>query len=299
MSSHDDTESYGGRLWPTTEPPEETQPEFAAGSSTGSKTPERPDAHALTEPHEERSPEPTGADSDLPQAVGGRTRRRMTVGILVVMPLLLLGAVMAVRQSEGSAGAPTGEAESDSQPSVPPGSTERSFPAPPGFATALLDDGWVKYTSANKGFSISLPRGWRPAPNTKLAARQLFVAGDRDPSFNPATNGHRPTLLVARSSTRAEVSPRQFFRALGRLIERSPRAVGPVQVDQSHWTGGNSVFQLRWMEVVEGIGEVRFTAYSVMAEGEVTQVILVVPAEHSVQYLAVFDEIGRTFALLE
>jgi hypothetical protein len=225
----------------------------------------------------------TAASSNGTEKPRIRKRRPMVVIAIVV---LVAGAGVGGAYIMRSVSNPS-ETRQASEPT-----TAHHVPAPDGFTATRGDDGWATYTSKAKGFSISLPQGWRPELDGGPGPKALFDAFDRDPSYDVTKGLGTPRLLVLRVKQVDYLSTRKFFQVFRTTYETQPTTIGGVELYRDRLpAGGTHIFRL--------VAQLRFerrsyTAFWVANDGFWYELVFGVPVSEGSSYLPVFNNIAQT-----
>lgn len=235
---------------------------------------------------------------------GGKKRGRklLLLGTIVSVAVAggLAGALLynSLSESEGtgSQGLTTAEDQgSVSTKTLPPSTTDEPQPvsAPQGFSGVQGDEGWITYTSAAKGLSISLPAGWKPLQNGR---KLVFSASDKDPSYKVKAGSGTPQFQMSRFRRLDTVTPRQYFRALRTGYSQDLNAIGEVERYRDSFPAGQAnVF--RFTLETQGLRDLGSYSVFMVPHGDYWyQLSFGVTASEGSSYLPVFTSIVRSLS---
>jgi hypothetical protein len=163
------------------------------------------------------------------------------------------------------------------------------------FASTVLDTGWTHYESATEGFSIELPPSWSrytkaiptSGPYLKFAAWGF-----------PVEEHQEAWLYVFKAPVRSGQAAQSYFEHERVQIWSDPAVV--------------RVSELREIEVPDGIiytfasvairspsGRRSETLYGVLHGGHEYRLVFLVPLEQKDEYDSLFDDIAKSFEVVE
>jgi len=251
-----------------------------SNASGGSDISERLDTAAETS--SAVSPPPPAESAADTRTRGGR---RIVFGLLGLCALLViaLGALVFTHRQ------PPVKASSSPQASPRP---DRASP-PLGFADTLTDIGWQQYKP--DGFSLGLPPLWIPyfkdIPNADPYL-EWVATGYSDTSHPPAW------LYVLKVPVEwpRDVAETMFERRRLQVIA-DPTVVRVSEMTEIQLSDGVGYTFTTVSETPSGLNSE--TSYEILHEGYVYALIIDVPLKHRDEYGSLFDDIARTFEIVD
>lgn len=210
-------------------------------------------------------------------AADTRTRRgrRITFGLVGLSALLVvaLGALVFLA------------------PSTSPRHEDRESP-PLGFSDSLIDIGWQDYRP--EGFSLGLPPLWIPyfkdIPNPDPYLEWVAMG-----YFDP---GQAPAWLYV---LKVPVDPREvaetMFERRRLQVLGDPTVVRVTEMTEIQLSDGVGYTYTVVSETPSGLNSE--TSYEILHEGYVYALIIDVPLKHRDEYGSLFDDIARTFEIVD
>ena len=216
---------------------------------------------------------------------GARRGRHIVFGLLGFCALLAiaLGALVLTHRQ------PPVKASSSPQASPRP---EDSASPPLGFTDSLADIGWQDYRPS--GFSLGLPPLWIPyfkdIPNPDPYL-EWVATGYSD-------TGHPHAWLYV---LKVPVDPREvaetMFERRRLQVLADPTVVRVSKLTEIQLSDGVGYTYTTVSETPSGLNSE--TSYEILHEGYVYALIIDVPLKHRDEYGSLFDDIARTFEILD
>jgi hypothetical protein len=173
------------------------------------------------------------------------------------------------------------------------GASSEGQPAPDGFVASSGPDGWTRYASEGQGFSISLPPKWAPYLTSDPGTPNALTARDYGPPYRGAVGAG---LWVTVWPLSGQEVPQTYWRNVLRNISGDPHTVS-VQMSRTRLPAG-SAFVFHVVTTRKGL-TASTTMYALLHGPMDYRLIFEAPVKHAITYSSEFNDIARTFQLVE